>query len=405
MKRIGLSVLVGLVGVLVLIERSVQADSSFAPNQRTTNRIEGCVLRYDPKVDYFPEKVRIRHAMGFTIEYHKNYKVLTVLMPWPNADEQFHYVLVQCGTPRPAGFDNAQFIEVPIDTVAMLSPTHLPHLELLDEVASLVALSATDRVYSERIQEQITTGDVKAVGRGATLNIETVMELTPDLVTTAGLDQPQYNAHPVLDRAGVHVAINGDYMEESALGRAEWLKFTAAFFNKEGIAERIFGETEEQYEAYASTTHSIPPERRPTVLGGALYRDTWHVSGGRSYIARLIHDAGGRYLWAEDNHQASIPRSFEAVFERAAEADYWFTQRLEWFTRADMLAENERYGSFDAFKVGQVYNNNARVNRHGANDFWETGVIEPHILLADLIKVLHPGLLPAHQLRYYRRLE
>lgn len=405
MTRIGLLGLIGFVGVLLLVSLPVPADLPGTSLGPPTNQMKGCVERYHPKVDYFPKKARIRHATGFSIEYRKHYKILTVLRPWPDAEQQFRYVLVQCGTPRPSGFDGQQLIEVPISTITVLSPTHLPHLEQLREVSSLVGISDRDLVYSARIRDQLTTGEVKAVGRGATLNIEVVLELAPELVTAVGHDQPQYNAHPLLERAGVHVVINSEYMEDSALGRAEWLKFTAAFFNKEGIAERSFGEAERRYKAYAAMTERIPEEQRPTVFGGALFRDTWHVPGGGSFVAQLIHDAGGRYLWAEDTHRASVPLSFEVVYERAANADYWLTGRLGWLTRADMRAENKRYASFKAFRAGQVYNSNARVNGQGANDFWERGVVEPQTLLADLIKILHPNLLPEHRLRFFRWLE
>lgn len=396
---------VGLGVVLLVIGSSAHANPAGAATGASANRTHGCVERYDPAVDYFPQKASIRHATGFTLEYRKHYKLLTVRTPWPNARKPFRYVLVQCGTPRPAGYDDGQFIEVPVETIATLSTTHLTHLELLGELERLVAMNAPDHVYSARIQKQVLTGEVKAIGRGVALNIESVLELAPDLVTAVGHDQPQYNAHPVLERAGVHVAINSEYIEESALGRAEWLKFTAAFLNQEGRAERVFTETEKEYETYAAMTRLIPTAKRPTVFGGSLFRDTWHVPGGKSFVAHLIHDAGGRYLWAKDSHRASVPLSFEAVYERAANADYWVTGRLEWFTRADMSAENERYRAFKAFRKGQVYNANARVNARGANDFWEAGVVEPHMLLADLIKILHPDLLPEHRLRFYRWLE
>ena len=388
----------------LVILASALAPASAHPEQ-PANRTEGCAERYDPHLDYFPKKARIRYATGFAIEYRSHYKVLTVLTPWPGAEEPFRYVLVQCGTPRPSGFGRAQLIEVPVHTMAALSLTHLPHLELLGEVDSLVALSDRDRVYSARIRERIAKGKVRAVGRGTTLNIETLLELAPDLVTAVGHDQPQYNAHPLLERAGVHVALNSEYLEQSPLGRAEWLKFTAAFFNKEGTAERIFDELAQQYEAYAAKAKPIWVRHRPTVFGGELFRDTWYIPGGKSFVAQLVRDAGGTYLWAEDTHRAAVPLDFEAVFDRAANADYWFTGRLEWFSRAAMLAENERYGSFKALRQGQVYNSNRRINGQGANDYWETGVMEPHLILADLIRILHPDWLPEHRLKYYRQLQ
>lgn len=405
MQRIAFVGLFGLTGALVLLQLSVQAAVPSTSLEPSTDRAGGCVAHYHPSADYFPGKARIRRATGFTLEYHKHYKVLTVLTPWPGARERFRYVLVHCGTPQPSGFDDAQRIEVPIATIAVLSPTHLPHLERLGELDRLVGISDRDLVYSARVRARIADASVKVVGRGANLNVESLLALAPDLVTAVGHDQPQYNAHPVLQRAGIHVAINSEYIEATPLGRAEWLKFTAAFFNKEADAEQVFDDLARRYEAYAAKARQIPVQHRPTVFGGTLFRDTWHVPGGESFVAQLIEDAGGVYLWAEDTHRAAVPLNFEMVLDRAAHAAYWFIGRSEWFTQAEMLAENERYASFKAFRSGNVYNSNARVNRQGANDFWETAILEPHMLLADLIKILHPDLLPDHQLRYYRRLE
>lgn len=90
------------------------------------------------------------------------------------------------------------------------------------------------------------------------------------------------------------------------------------------------------------------------------------------------------------------------MFERAGDAEVWFTGDLDWFERADLLAANERYGAFKAFRDGRVYNHNARLNERKANDYWEAGIVEPDIILADVIKILHPDRLPEHQLKYYR---
>ncbi|BAL99694.1 MAG: hypothetical protein KatS3mg049_2263 [Caldilinea sp.] len=52
-----------------------------------------------------------------------------------------------------------------------------------------------------------------------------------------------------------------------------------------------------------------------------------------------------------------------------------------------------------------MYNNNARLNEYGGNDYWEGGLANPDVVLADLIKIFHPELLPDHELVYYRKLD
>ncbi len=393
---------IGLLAGLV-----VASTSAATPGEvplLSNNPTQGCVDAYDPNVDYFPEKATITHARAFTLEYFKHYKVLTVLEPWPDARDSFRYVLVQCGTPAPEPISGAHVIQVPVDTIATLSSTHLPHLILLGVLDRLVALGDFKAVNSPSVRQKIDAGELVEIGRGPTVNIEIVLELAPDLVTVIGHDQPQYNTHPLLRQAGVNVAINAEYVEPTLLGRSEWLKFTAAFFNKDGLAQRRFDEVVGQYKAYAALTRNLPASQKPTVFGGYLHRDTWYVAGGNSYMAELLETAGGTYLWADDTHRGSVPLSFEAVFDRALDAQFWFISGLHWFTRADLLAASERYGAFRAFRESRVYNNNRRLNEHGGNDYWETAIVEPHILLADVIKILHPERLPDHQLRYHRHL-
>jgi iron complex transport system substrate-binding protein len=390
----------GLLCVLILAGATLAEEAPAAPP--TANLTAGCLDRYDPEIDYFPEKATLTHAKGFTVEYFKHYKVVTVTTPWPDAKKSFRYVLVQCGAPTPQGFADAQVIQVPVRSVAILSTTHLPHLELLDALDRLVAVSSYQNVYSPAARRLIAAGKVAEVGRGPSVNLEAILDLRPDLVTAVGHDQPQYNAHPLLRNAGVNVAINSEYVEPTLLGRSEWLKFTAAFLNRDGLAQRRFAAMTERYQAHAARVRDVPAAKKPTVFGGSLHRDVWYVPGGDSYIARLVADAGGVYRWADDAHRASIPLSFEAVFERAGDADVWFTSGLDWFKRADLLAANERYSAFKAFHASRVYNHNARLNEHKANDYWEWGIVEPDIVLADVIKILHPDRLPEHQLKYYR---
>ena len=360
---------------------------------------------YGPAKDYFPHKAELQYAERFAIEYFANYKVVTVHTPWPGAQEAVQYVLVQRGTPAPAGYAGVQRIEVPVQRLAALSTTQLPHLELLDALDALVAVSAIEMVHSPGVNQRFAAGKIAEIGHGAGINLEVVLELATDVVMAVASAQSQYNAHPVLQQAGVGVAINAEYTEPSLLGRTEWLKFTAAFFNAEALAEKRFAAIAAQYQQYAALVREVPMAQRPTVFGGSVWRDRWHVAGGKSYAAQLVAAAGGAYLWADDDSGGSLPLDYEAVYEKAHAADVWLTMRNEWHSLAEVQAADERYAAFAAFQSGRVYNANARLNAHGGNDYWERGIAEPHIVLADLIKILHPDHLPNHALKFYQKLD
>ncbi len=198
------------------------------------------------------------------------------------------------------------------------------------------------------------------------------------------------------------MAIVAEYLESSPLGRAEWLKFTALFFNQEAQAEQVFGTIAEDYNALVQITQDL--ELRPTVFTGFSYDGTWYMPGGKSYVAQLLRDAGATYLWAEIDQTGSLPLDFEAVYDRAARADFWVNVSQDWQSQGDAIAADPRYGEFFALQAGHLFNNNARLNATGGNDYWEGGLINPHLVLADLIKILHPELLPDHELVYYQPL-
>jgi iron complex transport system substrate-binding protein len=204
-----------------------------------------------------------------------------------------------------------------------------------------------------------------------------------------------------LAETGIPVAVEGSYMEESPLGRAEWIKFTAAFLGKGAEADSAFAVVDSSYRALAALARTA--KRRPTVFVGAPFGGSWWVASGRTYVGRLLADAGGDYLWASDTTRGSLHLDMEAVLGRAADADFWINAG-EWKDLADAERKDPRNALFKAWKEGHVYANDAIRCDAGGRDFFETGASRPDWILADLIHILHPELLPGHKPRWYRRL-
>ncbi|MFN6530707.1 ABC transporter substrate-binding protein [Nostoc sp. ChiSLP03a] len=385
-----------LIATLIIACHSTKINTS----PQTTNN--GCVQNYNLNTDYFPQKIKITHATGLVVEYHKHYKVVTIRNPWQNANTGFQYVLVQCGTPTPQGFNQAQVITVPIKSIVSLSTTHLPHLAKLGVVDKLIGISNSKQVNTPDVLKRIQAGKVAQTGDNSNVNIEKLLELNPDLVTTFGTGNSQTDSYAKLTEAGLKVGINAEYMEDTPLGQSEWLKFTALFFNQEEKAENVFQEITHKYEQVAQKAKSV--KNRPTVFLGFNFKGTWYMPGGKSYVAKYLADAGANYIWSDDKSSGSLPLSFEVVLERAANADYWLNFSQSWHNLKDLFAEDNRYADFKAVKTGNLYNNNARVNETGGNDYWESGISNPDVVLSDLIKILHPEILPNHQLFFYRKL-
>lgn len=266
----------------------------------------------------------------------------------------------------------------------------------------LVGTGSADHISTLSVRDRLASGDAIEVTRNLSTNLEAIIGLAPDLVMTHSIGDPNSDVYPKLSEAGLNVVLNAEYVERSPLGRAEWLKFMALFFNREAEANELFAMIEQEYLAVAELAKSVAI--RPTVLLGFSYQGTWYVSGGRSYGAQLLTDAGANYLWSDSTAPVTIPLDFEAVYEVAAAADVWLNMNPAWPTRAAAIADDPRYGQFQAWQRDRMYNNTAKTNATGGNDYWETGLLEPQVILADLVQIFHPELFPDRQLVYYQKL-
>lgn len=363
-----------------------------------------CVENYDPDVDYFPEKVEIQYAEGFAVEYFNHYKVVTILQPWQNAQETFQYLLLQCGTPAPAGYEDTLIIEIPVNRFISLSTSFTPYLDAQNLLDKLVGMDSFLYTNNANVIEKIAAGELAEVGGGGggEMNIEVIIDLAPDLIMMQQFSAQGSGSREVLSQAGLNVVLNADFVDTTPLGRAEWGKYIALFFNTEGLAQEQFEGVSSRYLTLAELAANA--DEQPTVFVNTPYDGTWFMAGGKSYLAQFLADAGALYLWAEDNSLGSLFLDFETVYDVAANADFWVNANPFWSDTNSALAEDSRYGDFAALKNGKVYNYNARMNANGGMDYFESGYANPDLVLADLIKIFHPDLMPEHTFVYYQNL-
>lgn len=360
-----------------------------------------CLEAFDVTKDYFPEKINPKYAKGFTVEYHNHYKIVTVRQPWESAAEDLTYIFVQCGAPTPTNYPEATIVEIPVQRVVAMSTTYFPHIEKLEQLETLVGVGDRRLIYGETIRERIETGLIQEVG-SIQPDAEKIISLQPDIILSYRLDGSEQSQFESIKSLRNILVLDAAHLEPTPLGRAEWLKFTALLFNAEAKANQEFTAIATRYETLIQQTRSL--NNQPTILSGAPFQGIWHVPGGQSYVAQMFKDAGVNYLWQDSDSRLSLPLDFEAVLAIAKEADIWVNGNPSWRNKLDMLNEDQRYGLFQASQQNQIYVTNARVRSNGGNDFWESGTTNPDIVLADLIKIFHPDLLPEHDLYYYQPL-
>ncbi len=309
---------------------------------------------------------------------------IIVLEPWP-------------GATKPQVF---KLTEIP-EKIVVTSTTHLPYLEMLDVDKSLIGFPNTQYIYSPGFRSAIESGRLIDLGPDGNLNIELLFSLDPDVVIAFDMG----NESATLDKiqeANIPVLYNSDYLETSSLGRAEWIKFFGALFDKRKEADSIFDGVVKNYEKYKTLVKGT--DYQPKVFSGVLYGDAWFLPGGRNWSSQFISDAGGEYLWQSDSSSGWMELSFESVYSKAFDADYWIGTST--FNSLDELAsQDSRYRSFHAFAERKVYSYNLRRSPGGGFDYFESGYSRPDLVLADIIKILHPQRLQSHEFHYFTKLK
>jgi iron complex transport system substrate-binding protein len=345
-------------------------------------------------------KNEIAYAKGFSIKNYDGYTVVTVKNPWPKATKTYTYILKEKAGIVPDSLKQNITIAVPIKTIVVTSTTHIPSLEMLDEVNSLVGFPHTDYISSEKVRARIDAGKVKELGMNQNLNTEVLLDLQPDIIIGYGID----NNNPTLDnlqKSGLKVMLNGDWNEETPLGKAEWIKFFGALYGKQKQANELFSKIEKDYlntieiAKKAATT--------PTILAGDMFEDRWYLPRGTSWGSLILKEAHSNYLWQETTGTGSLSLSFETVFEKAQNADVWITSG-QFSSLKEMTDMNPHYAQFKAFKTKNVYSFSGKKGKTGGILYYELAPNRPDLVLKDIVKILHPELLPSYQPFFFAKL-
>ena len=342
----------------------------------------------------------VEQATGFTLSAIEQGYQISVTNPWQEAQGvEYRYLLTDKNIlPKDVAFD--EVIKTPAKRIVCLSTTHVAFIDRLGEANRIVGVSGADYVSSELVQKRIAEKLVKDVGYEQALNYELVVSLKPDVVLAYGVGAEMAGYLQKLKDLKIPVIFIGDYLEENPLGKAEWIKVFGLLLDKYALADSIYSEVQTEY---LGLKNMLPKDIvKPNVFINLPWKDIWYFTGSQGYLASLIDDAGGNYLLRHLEGNRSYPFSIENSLEYAAKADIWINPNMA-NSVADIIAEVPILKGFSLVSDSTIFNNNNRVSPKGGNDFFESGTVNPHLILKDLIKIFHPNQLH-HELVYYKPL-
>jgi iron complex transport system substrate-binding protein len=347
------------------------------------------------------DSLTLEYAAGFKVYYHNNVKEVEVLQPFQGATSGYRYLLVPHNEEVPAHDADVKVIRIPLNTIACTSTTHIPLLDYLGETDKLTGFATTDFISSEKMRVRVDAGKVTELGIDKGLNLERLAVLKPSMLMGYAMSS-DYGQFKKIEELGVPVVINAEYMEKHPLGRAEWIKFMALFFNKEKQADSAFQSIKKGYLETKALADKVTTH--PTVLSGAVYGDAWFVPGGQSYVAKLFNDAGFQYLWRDDPSNGSLQLTLEGVYDKGRDADFWVGVGMYESLQA-LQAADIRYTRFKPFKLQTLYSSDGRKGAKGGSEILELGYLRPDIILKDLVKIAHPELLPEHTFYFHKKIQ
>ena len=344
----------------------------------------------------------IKYAKGFDIVSENGNKKLIIKNPYKNSKKVFSYILYKKSAIKSINKSINVKIEVPIQELVVTSTTHIPMIELLNEELSIIGFPNTKYISSKKTRKLIDQGKIIDIGKENSLNTEILLDIEPQLVIGYGVSNADKTLVTV-QKAGIPVIYNGDWLEETPLGKAEWIKFFGVLFDKEKQADSIFKKIESNY--LEAKNIALKSNKKLTVLSGAIMsKDIWNLPAGNSFVSKFLEDANLDYLWRKTKGNGSLSLSFESVFEKGINADFWIAPG--YFTsKNQLLKSNKLYAKFKSFINNNIYTSSNRKGETGGVLYYELATTRPDLVLKDIIKITNPKLLPDYKTTFFEKMK
>ena len=343
----------------------------------------------------------VKHSEGFSIVEYADFSILKVKNAYPESKEVYTYVLHKKNAQLPDSLDAFTKIQVPVQKIIVTSTTHIPSIEMLEMENTIVGFPSTHYISSEKTRVLIDNGTIREIGSNRSLNTELIFDLNPDIIVGFSVDG-DLKTYKNLEKNGQKIIFNADWTEKTPLGKAEWIKFFGALYGKNKEANMIFSKIERDYNDAALLVKNI--KNQPTILAGSIYEDQWYLPQGDSWAALFLKEANGNYLWKETKGTGSLALSFETVLDTAKESDFWIGPG-QFTSVEEILKTNSNYKYFKAVQNKNIYTSSSKKGKTGGVIFYELAPNRPDLVLKDLIKILHPEVLPDYELYFFEKLK
>lgn len=315
--------------------------------------------------------------------------------PWQGAkDVTTRFYIIKDGLKHPHISDK---IINSAERIVCMSSTHVAMLDALEATDKIVAVSGKQYISNPKVRDNPA---VSEIGYEGNIDYEVLMASQPDLILLFAVNGAS-TMEPKLKELGIPYLYVGDYLEEDPLGKAEWIVALAEIIGEREKGMDIFRNISANYERLR---HQIKEEvdlSRPKIMVNAPFMDSWFIPSKDSYVARMIEDAGGDYIYKKNSGNSSVPIDMEEALKLVSEADFWINIGTV-KTAEELKANFPKFKDTRCVINGKIFNNNYLSSPGGGNDSYESGVVNPDVMLRDVVKIFHPHLVEEDFVYYHQ---
>lgn len=343
------------------------------------------------------KEIPLHYAEHLKLSQAEDYTIARLRNPWDTTKTLHTYILIDKEKSLPPDLPEGTLVRTPLSKAIVYSSVHCGLLKQIGALQSIGGICDLPYIKLPEIQEGCRQGSIIDAGNGMNPDIEKIIDLHPDAILLSPFENS--GGYGRVEKLNIPIIECADYMETSALGRAEWMRFYGLLFGQSQAADSLFAEVEKNYNELKAMVATL--SFAPSVISELKSGSAWYVPGGKSTSARIYADAGANYVFAADAHSGSVPLAFETMFDKGQNADYWlikYNQATD-KTYRELKQDFAPYAGFRAFKERRIYG----CNTHHI-PLYEDYPFHPDWLLKDLIKIFHPMLLEGYELKYFTKL-
>lgn len=351
--------------------------------------LAGCQQKKAADAQAAPKQARL-----LTMTQKQGYLQVDVQDPWHDGRVLHTYLLVPRDSVLPKDLPQGTLVRTPLQNALVYSEVHTSVMRELGGFDAVKGVTDVNYFTDSAVINRVKAGKIADCGNSQSPTIEKVIAMRPDAILLSPFQDATYGQ---IEKLNIPIIECADYLEYTPLGRAEWVRFYGALLGKRQAADSLYEAVAKRYNAIKDKV--APVTHKPMVITEMVMSGVWAVPGGKSYMARVIADAGGDYPWADDERTGSISLDFNQVLAKAQNADFWLLKWTNINTLADLQGQYDLNKNFKAFKEKKVW-----VCDTGKSHFFVTAPFHPDLLLGDFAAVLHPELFPGYQFKFYNQL-